>query len=135
MSEVTLQDLGIEVIEFDAFMERCLKLIKNPTSPEVIKRMRDIESHKLIGGNSTPLKCNHASNCTLRGSFLLKYAQNPLPEYICFQHLGRLKLEIKEKSWELFNHSPIVIEFAALVPRETSPRLLRARLKQFKDLT
>lgn len=124
-----------EIVEFDEFMRRCLLLIKNPKSPDVVKRMIEIEAHRQIGGNSKPVKCNGVGNCTLLGLMLLKYANNPVPEIVCQNHLFLVKKDLHEKPWELFGHPPIVVEFAALVTNEVSPRMIRARLAQFRELT
>jgi len=123
-----------EFIDANEFLERCMQQIKNGDSSEILSRMRAIESHKQIGGNNTPLKCNHTSNCTLPGHLLIKLRGAPVPKFICSAHWGKFKIELSEKPWEIFGHPPIVVEYAAWITKDISPRLIRARLKQLSDL-
>ena len=134
-SDVTLEELGVEMVDFNEFMRRCLLLIKNPTSEDVQKRMFAIEANKSIGGNSKPLKCTHVTNCTLPGIILLKYVHDSAPDFGCQNHLYMVKKDLVEKPWELFGHPPRNVKYAAWVTKDISPRMIRARLAQLRELT
>jgi len=128
-----LDELGVQKLEFSEFIQNIMRLIPNIESTAVKAKMLSTEKHPQIGGNGTPVNCIK-SNCRLQASILLKYQNQSVPEPICSQHYQSLVGQIESKSWEHFGNDPIVVENYAIIPGDIWPGVIRARMRQLKNL-
>jgi hypothetical protein len=129
----SLDELGIPKLAFLEFIEKIMRLIPNCDSPAVRAKMLSTETHPQIGGNGSPVNCIK-SNCRLKANVLLKYQNQSVPDPMCSQHYQTLMGQIESKSWEHFGNDPIIIENYTIIPGDIWPGLIRARIRQLKNL-
>jgi hypothetical protein len=129
----SLEELGISKLEFQDFLEKAMRLIPDLDSPAVKAKLLSIEISRQIGKNGMPVKCIK-SNCQLWVTYLIKYRNDSVPAPLCSWHLKQLVQEIESRSWEHFGNDPIVVENYTIIPPDTWPGLIRARIRQLKNL-
>lgn len=129
----SLDELGITKLEFEVFLEKIMRLIPNLDSPAVRTKLLSIEKHPQVGASEMPVSCIK-SNCRSRASYLLKYRNDSVPTAICSQHYEKLVQLIESRSWEHFGNDPIELENYTVIPSGIWPGLIRARIRQLKNL-
>ena len=129
----SLDELGIPRLEFQDFLEKAMRLIPNLDSPAVKAKLLSIEKNPQIGASGMPVNCTK-SNCRLLADSLVKYRNDPVPAPLCFQHNQKLVQQIESRSWEHFGNDPIVVENYTIIPRDIWPGVIRARIRQLKNL-
>jgi len=129
----SLDELGISRLEFQDFLEKAMRLIPNLDSPAVKAKLVSIEKHPQVGASSMQVNCSKG-NCRLLARYLIKYKNDSVPAPICSQHYQKLVQYVESKSWEHFGNDPIVVENYTIIPSDIWPGVIRARIRQLKNL-
>ena len=129
----SLDELGITKLEFGVFLEKVMRSIPNLDSPAVRAKLLSIEKHPQVGASEKEVSCIK-SNCRSGADCLIKYQNDSVPAPMCYEHYAKLVQLIESRSWEHFGNDPIEIESYTVIPSGIWPGLIRARIRQLKNL-